>query len=81
MGQRLRGKEITYLRKPDPTLIGVGSVLDEDAVRAHFRKTVGAAEGCTLEIVQRDVYQIHNTYEKVRRYVELIREECEGHRK
>ena len=72
MGQR---------RKPDPTLIGVGSVLDEDAVRAHFRKTVGAAEGCTLEIVQRDVYQIHNTYEKVRRYVELIREECEGHRK
>ncbi len=81
MGQRLRGKEITYLRKPDPTLIGVGSVLDEDAVRGHFRKTVRAAEGCTLEIVQRDVYQIHNTYEKVRRYVELIREECEGHRK
>lgn len=81
MGQRLRGKEITYLRKPDPTLIGVTSALDEDAVRAHFRKTVQAAEGCTLEIVQRDVYQIHNTYEKVRRYVELIREECENHRK
>ena len=81
MGQRLREKKITYLRKPDPTLIGVTSELDEEGVRAHFRKTVQAAKGCTLEIVQRDVYQIHNTYEKVRWYVELIREECSRHQK
>lgn len=81
MGQQLQGKEITYLRKPDPTLIGVGKELNEEAVRAHFRKTVQAARGCTLEIVQRDVYQLHNTYEKVKRYVELIREECDNHRK
>lgn len=81
MGQRLQGKEITYLRKPDPTLIGVTGTLDEDSVRKHFRKTVQAAKDCTLEIVQRDVYQIHNSFEKVKRYVELIREECSHHQK
>ena len=79
MGEQLRGQKIVYLRKPTPNLIGVGASLDEDAVRQHFQKTVQAARGCTLEIVQRDVYQIHSNYHKVRRYVELIRECCEEH--
>lgn len=79
MGEHLSGKEITYLRKPDPTLIGVNSILDEEMVRKHMDKTVNAAKGCTLEIVQRDVYCINNTPDKVRRYVELIRQSCEKH--
>lgn len=77
MGERLAGREITYLRKPSPNLIGITKVLDEDAVRAHFAKTVRAAKNCHLEIVQRDVYRIYDTPEKVRRYVALIRAECE----
>ncbi|MGN1025533.1 MAG: hypothetical protein ACI4P4_03920 [Faecousia sp.] len=81
MGERLRGRDVTYLRKPTPNLIGLTSQLDEDAVRTHFRKTVQAARGCTLEIVQRDVYRICNTPDKVRRYVELIRQECEHHQR
>lgn len=81
MGERLRGRQITYLRKPTPNLIGLTAQLDEDAVRAHFRKTVRAARGCALEIVQRDVYRIYNTPDKVRRYVELIRQECEHHQR
>ena len=80
MGEQLCGKEIMYLRKPTPNLIGVGSELDEDAVRKHINATVEASQGCTLEIIQRDVYKINNTYEKVRRYVEIIRECCEKHR-
>ncbi|HZJ82564.1 MAG TPA: hypothetical protein VFD57_02010 [Clostridia bacterium] len=81
MGDQLKNKEIVYLRKPTPNLIGVGSVLDEDAVIAHFEETVSAATGTTLEIAQRDVYHINNTPDKVRRYVELIRKCCDKHHK
>jgi len=79
MGERLAGTDIMYLRKPSPNLIGVGVELDEDEARKHISATVEAAKGCNLEFVQRDVYQIHNTYEKVRRYVEIIRECSDKH--
>lgn len=75
MGDRLRNKEIVYHRKPSPNYIGVDKVLNEDAVRKHIRKTVDAAKGCQLEFAQRDVYTVHGDAEKVRRYVEIIREE------
>ncbi len=77
IGQRLRGRDIVYLRKPSPNLLGVGAELDEDAVRAHIAATARAARGCRLEIAQRDVYQIHGTPAKVARYVQLIRETLE----
>lgn len=80
MGERLRGRRTVYLRKPTPNLIGVGSGLDEEAVIAHFTKTVNAAQGCKLEIAQRDVYQISDSPDKVRRYVQLIRQCCEKHK-
>ena len=79
IGERLRGKNIVYMRKPSPNFLGVGSELDEQAVTAHIEKTVQAAKGCHLEMIQRDVYQINNTPGKVRRYVELIRKCCEKH--
>ncbi|GHU72590.1 hypothetical protein AGMMS49992_08880 [Clostridia bacterium] len=74
MGDILRGKKIVYLRKPTPNLLGVGTTLDEDAVRAHLKETAIASRGCLLEISQRDVYKIGQGSEKVRRYVQLIRE-------
>ena len=81
MGERLRGKRVVYLRKPTPNLLGVGDVLDEDEVRRHFSATVEAARGCTLEIAQRDVYRVSKSPEKVRRYVEIIRECLDKHQK
>ncbi len=81
IGDRLRGKKVVYLRKPTPNLLGVGSVLDEDACREHFMATVKAARGCSLEIAQRDVYQINNTSEKVRRYVQIARECMDKHQR
>ena len=79
MGERLRGSKVIFHRKPSPNYLGVDRVLDEDAFRAHIRKTVQAARGCKLEIAQRDVYTIHNNEEKARRYVAIIREEIENH--
>jgi hypothetical protein len=78
MGEQLRGKKIIYHRKPSPNYLGVGKELDEHALRQHIKKTVKAARGCNLEITQRDVYTVNNSIDKVKRYVEIIREECEN---
>ncbi len=80
MGERLRGRDIVYHRKPPATFLGVGTTLDEDAVRASIRHTVECARGCEVEFTQRDVYTVNNDIPKVRRYVEIIREESEKHK-
>ncbi|MGN0802370.1 MAG: hypothetical protein ACI4MF_07245 [Candidatus Faecivicinus sp.] len=77
MGERLQGTRVTYLRKPPATILGMDAPLDEDAARQCFRKTARAAKNCKLEIAQRDVYQVHHDPEKVRRYVQIAREEIE----
>lgn len=79
MGERLRGSKIIYHRKPSPNFLGVDPVLNEEAVRQHIRKSLKAAQGCKMEITQRDVYTIHHNVDKARRYVEIIREEIENY--
>ena len=74
MGEHLRGRRIVYHRKPSPNFLGLGAVLDEDGVRTHINATLAAAQGCTLEFTQRDVYTINHDEAKARRYVELVRE-------
>lgn len=74
----LAGKHIIYHRKPDPTFLGVGDILDEEGLRSHINATLDAAKGCSLEFTQRDVYQVSKSPEKVRRYVEILREACEN---
>ena len=77
MAERLRGSHTIYHRKPSPNFLGVNPELDEDAFRAHIRKTLQTARGCHVEITQRDVYTIHHNEDKARRYVAIIREEIE----
>lgn len=69
MGEQLRGAQIAYLRKPSPNFLGVGTILEEEEVRKHFRRTARAASGCSLELIQRDVYTINHDVGKVKRYV------------
>ena len=74
MGERLRGTGVTFLRKPPATILGMNTPeLDEQATLDCFRKTGRAARGCKLEIIQRDVYTVGGSAEKVRRFVELAR--------
>lgn len=77
MGEQLAGRKIIYHRKPSPNFLAVGSTLDEDALRKHFDQTLAAAKGCILEFSQRDVYSVQRNPQKVIRYVEILREECE----
>lgn len=76
MGEQLRDRSIIYFRKPSPNYLGVGTRFDEEGFRAHIRATVKAASGCQLEFAQRDVYTINHDEDKVRRAVQIIREEC-----
>ena len=77
MADQLRGKNIIYHRKPSPNFLGVGETLDEDGFREHIEKTLKTAQGCHLEITQRDVYTVNYDLKKVQRYVEIIRESIE----
>lgn len=77
MAERLRGTGIVYLRKPSPNFLGVGAQMDEEAFRDHIRTTIRTARGCNLEIAQRDVYTVNHDMNKVRRYVQIIREVIE----
>ena len=74
MAEQLRNSGIIYHRKPNPTYLGVGIRLDEDAFRQHIEKTIKTARGCKLEICQRDVYTVNKDMDRVRRYVQIIRE-------
>ena len=75
MGERLRGSNVIFHRKPSPNYLGMGTVLDEETLRNHIRKSLIAARGCKMEITQRDVYTINKDISKAKRYVDIIKEE------
>jgi hypothetical protein len=74
MGEKLKGSKVIYHRKPSPNFIGVGQELNEEAWRQHIIKTLKAAQGCHLEITQRDIYSLGGDINKPRRAVRIIRE-------
>ncbi|MBQ8002761.1 MAG: hypothetical protein IJ297_04900, partial [Clostridia bacterium] len=78
MADKLRNSGIIYHRKPSPNFLGVGANLDEGAFREHIEKTLKVAHGCNVEITQRDVYTVNRDINKVKRYVEIIRESIEN---
>lgn len=77
MGERLAGKKIIYSRKPkDYAYIGSQPEFDEDAFRQNIRETIAATKGCKVEYIFRDVMTIHGNGAKVKRAVEIVREEA-----
>lgn len=77
MGERLAGKKIIYSRKPkDYLYLGTHTTLDEEAFRKNIRETVAATKGCKVEYIFRDVMTIHGNASKVKRAVEIVREEA-----
>ena len=75
MGERLAGTNIVYHRKPRATYLGYGANMDEDGLRADIRNTLDCAKGCTIEFTQRDVYTVNHDISRVKRYVDIVREE------
>jgi len=75
MGDKLKGTNVIYHRKPSATYLGVGKNLDEDGLRASIRKTLECAKDNTIEFTQRDVYTVNHSISKVKRYVDIVMEE------
>lgn len=74
MGERLRGTNIIYSRKPSPHFLGVGYDFDDDEYNKYMLNTLKAAKGCNLEIIFRDVYTLSGNPAKAKRAVRLLRE-------
>ncbi len=74
IGERLRGTNIIYSRKPSPHFLGVGYDFDDDEYNKYMLNTLKAAKGCNLEIIYRDVYTLSKNPSKAKRAVRLLRE-------
>ena len=80
MGERLAGKKIIYSRKPrDYYFIGSQKELDEEAFRKNIRETIAATKDCKVEYIFRDVMTIHGNGQKIKRAVEIVREEASAY--
>jgi len=75
IGECIRGKKIVYHRKPSAIYISVDPVFDEEAFGAHIAKTIKAAAGCPLEITFREELTLRNEPWRLRRAVEIVREQ------
>jgi hypothetical protein len=75
MGRACRERRVVYSRKPSPNPISAERY-DEGLQRAQFDRTVAAAQGCSLEIIQRDVYVTGGEPARLVRWVALAREAC-----
>jgi hypothetical protein len=79
MAEVLAGTGIVFSRKPDPNLLGVDPVLNEEAWAAEIRGTleIVAGRNIPLEFVVRDVYSMHGNLNKPHRAVEIARREID----
>lgn len=71
------GKNYIYSRKPNPSLISTNS-FDEDLIRKDIQNTLKTASNCSLEIIMKDVHTVNNEPYRLKRWVEIAREECSG---
>jgi len=79
IGDNIRGKKIVYHRKPSATFISVYETFDEEAFRAHIAKSAKAASGCPLEVTFREELTLRGEPRRLRRAVELTKEQLERH--
>jgi hypothetical protein len=73
MGERLRGTNVIYHRKPSPNFLGVGNELDVEAFKKHITNTLTASKGCALEFGFRDIYTLSGNKGKPRQAVDITR--------
>jgi hypothetical protein len=71
------GGRYIYSRKPNPARICAS--FDEQEIRADLRHTLKIARGCVLEFNMKDTHTLQNQKWRIRRWVELAREEIEKH--
>lgn len=71
--ERCRGKYVMSC-KPSPAIFAVGP-LNEEIARRDVRKILEQTEGCSIEIVMKDISTVDYTPQKLWRWAEIAREE------
>ena len=74
VGEYLRGSKVVYYSKPRADLVTGRGPMDEEALRKDFARICRGAEGCLLEVAQREVMTLRGDMERGRRYVEIAKE-------
>ena len=72
IGDQLRGKKITYHRKPFPHYLTLDKEFDESGFSSHIEKSLKAAHGCFFEISYRDVYSLQGDKYRCKNAYEII---------
>jgi len=73
--RELFGADCVLCRKPNPALVST-PVFDESAIRADLRASLDAMRGCCVELVMKDVHTVCGDMGRLRRWVEIAREEA-----
>ena len=74
--ERCRGKYVMSC-KPSPAIFSMGD-LDEDAARRDIEKIIRETEGCSIEIIMKDISTIDRKPEKLWRWAQIARETVDG---
>lgn len=74
MAEELK-QDYIFSRKPNPALVCVD--FDEDTVRDDLRNTLHIAGECVLELILKDTHTVQNKPERLRRWVQLARQEID----
>lgn len=74
--ERCKGK-YTMSCKPNPAMFAVGD-FDEAAARAEIEKIIKQTEGCSIEIVLKDISTVDYKPEKLWRWSQIARETIDG---
>lgn len=74
LGEALVARAI-FSRKPQPGHVCVG--FNEKAIRADIRRTLAAARGGNIELILKDTHTIQNEPQRLKRWVQIAREEIE----
>lgn len=70
------GKNYVYSRKPNPVQVST-SIFDEEYVRKDIRKTLNLTNRMNVELVLKDVHTVDSKPERLKRWVEIAREEID----
>ncbi len=77
---RFAQRGIIYSRKPSPNFLGIEKNFDEVEFRKYIRTTADLLKQtkCKAEFIFRDIYTLNGNVEKVKKAVEIVRQETQN---
>jgi hypothetical protein len=71
------GDRYVFSMKPSPTDLAMPT-FDEERVRREIRRALRQTRDCRVEVIMKDNHTIGNDPDRVKRWVQIVREEAEA---